>query len=76
MAVPIKAGTSLEFGAPQPLFQTALSSLVNPNYTRNQYAVSGDGQRILIHQPAGKPSLAVVTVVVGWPAALKGRSGS
>ena len=76
MAVPIKAGTSLEFGAPQPLFQTALSSLVNPNYTRNQYAVSRDGQRILINQPASKPSLAVATVVVGWPTALKGRSGS
>ena len=39
MAVPVRNGASLEFDDPQPLFETGVSSLVNPNYNRNQYAV-------------------------------------
>ena len=73
MAVPIKAGSSLQPGTPQRLFEAPVSSNISSSYTRNQYVVTGDGQRFLINQPVGKTSFSAVTVVVDWTAALKNR---
>ena len=73
MAVPVKEGLAFERGRPEVLFQPSVSALVNSSYTRNQYVVSGDGQRFLINEPTGKGSLAAITVVVNWPATLTSR---
>ena len=76
MAVPIKVGSSLQPGTPQRLFEAPVSSNISSSYTRNQYVVTGDGERFLINQPVGRTSFSAVTVVVDWTAALKTRSGS
>jgi hypothetical protein len=69
MAVAVRAGTQLAFDLPQRLFATRMSAQTNPNYTRNQYAVSADGQRFLINEtPSGLAS--VITVVTGWTTSL------
>ena len=76
MGVPIDVGSSPQPGTPQRLFDAAVSSSVYSVYTRNQYVVTGDGQRFLINQPVGTTSPATITVVVDWTAGLKNRSGS
>ena len=76
MAVSVKTGPSLEVEEPQRLFETGVSTFGNPNYNRNHYAVTSDGQRFLIAQPAATSSAASVTVIVGWTASIKGRPGS
>ena len=48
----VRAASSLEVDEPQRLFETGVSAVGNPNYTRNHYAVTSDGQRFLITQPA------------------------
>ena len=74
MAVPINVGSSLQPGTPQRLFEAAVSSNITPGITRNQYVVTGNGQRFLINQPVGKPSFFAITVVVDWAGVLKSRS--
>ena len=74
MAVPINVGSSLQAGNPRRLFEAAVSSNITPGITRNQYVVTGDGQRFLINQSVGKPSFFAITVVVDWPALLRSRS--
>jgi eukaryotic-like serine/threonine-protein kinase len=69
MAVPIKLGSAVEPGTPQPLFPVPafLSSYL-------AYAPSRDGQRFLVNAPAGGESAAAappVTVVLNWQAAIK-----
>ena len=69
MAVSIKSGTIAQAERPVRLFRTELSSgSVISTYTRNQYVVSSDRQRILINQGAAPPS--PITVVVNWTTAL------
>jgi eukaryotic-like serine/threonine-protein kinase len=80
MAVPITVGSStldssLQPGTPQRLFEAPVSSNITSSYTRNQYIVTGDGQRFLVNEPVGKTSFSAVTVIVDWVAALKNRSG-
>jgi serine/threonine protein kinase len=71
MSVAVRAGSTFDAEQPTRLFETRMSVVFNPTYTRNQYAVSRDGQRLLINQtiPAAPPS--PITVVVNWQAALK-----
>ncbi len=76
MAIPIKVGSSLQRDTPRRLFEAPVSSLLSPGITRNQYVVTGDGQRFLINQPVGKPSLFAITVVIDWTRVLKRRSTS
>ena len=71
MAVPVKMGATVDASAPIRLFETAMSSIAIPAYTRNQYIVTADGQRFLINQPAEGASPSPITVVINWPAALK-----
>ena len=73
MSVPVENGPQFEAGRPQMLFEPSVSALANSSYTRNQYVVTGDGQRFLINEPTGKGSLAAITVVVNWPATLASR---
>jgi Tol biopolymer transport system component len=71
MSVAVRVGLSLEAGLPTRLFETRMSNVFNPSYTRNQYVVSADGNRFLINQPASGASPPPITVVVNWPALLK-----
>ena len=71
MSVDVTTAGGFNTSAPGRLFQTQLSTVVNTAYTRNQYAVSADGQRILLVEPTGSP--APITVVVNWPARLRAR---
>jgi eukaryotic-like serine/threonine-protein kinase len=71
MAVALSAGSTIHASAPTRLFETRMANRTTLGYTRNQYVVSGDGQRFLINQPAGEASSSPVTIVVNWPSALK-----
>ncbi|MDA2925227.1 hypothetical protein MYX65_11365, partial [Acidobacteria bacterium AH-259-L09] len=64
-AVAVKAGSSLETGIPQVLFETKVR--VSPLW--DQYCVTGDGQRFLINEPAEDVS-SPITVVLNWTAEL------
>jgi hypothetical protein len=70
VAVSAGAGSTFEAGLPAPLFETRMTVLLGPGFTRNQYAVSADGQRFLVNQPSVEASASPVTVVVNWPATL------
>ncbi len=69
-------GTSLEFSAPRPLFDSGYVNL-SFGHTGNwsTYAVSADGQRFLIPRTesglAGELNNAPITVVLNWTAGLK-----
>ena len=66
MAVPVKAGTTFEPGAPHALFDTELPAAPY----RPQYSVSPDGRRFLLAAPAGEASSSAI-VVQNWTLALK-----
>ena len=68
MAVPIKLGTIVEAGTPQPLFPVfPLPISGNATYS------SRDGQRFLVNVPAGGEAASAqpLTVASNWQAALK-----
>ena len=68
MAVGIGQGASMvEASLPAPLFETRMSTVFNPWYTRNQYVVSADGTQFLINQPVPGASRPSIVVVVNWP---------
>jgi eukaryotic-like serine/threonine-protein kinase len=62
-AVPVTLGSSVEIGTPKALFR-------NPVAT--SYAVSRDGQRVVLNVPAGgAATIPPVTAVLNWAAGLK-----
>jgi Tol biopolymer transport system component len=71
MAVTVATAPVFMAGTPLRLFPTAMSTLVNTSFARNQYVVSRDGERFLLNQPIGEPGSIVVAV--GWPAGLADR---
>jgi eukaryotic-like serine/threonine-protein kinase len=71
MSVDVQTADTFKASAPVHLFQTRLATVLNTAYTRNQYAVSGDGQRFLLCEPAATP--APITVIVNWTARLRQR---
>ncbi len=66
MAVPIRAGSTLEPGAPEALFATGIAVELNID----QYAVTPDGQRFLVIEPVGSSVQTPITVVLNWAAGL------
>ncbi len=64
MAVPIKLSPTFEPGLPIRLFSV-------PTRAGHSYAVSGDGQRFLMINPATREAEPPITVVVNWQKALK-----
>jgi Tol biopolymer transport system component len=66
MSVAISAGSTLEFDAPKPLFQTMFRE-----GAYGSYAVSRDGQRFLLNVPPAPADVTPITVVVNWTAALR-----
>jgi Tol biopolymer transport system component len=71
LSVAVRVGLILEAALPTPLFETRMSNVFNPSYTRNQYVVSADGNRFLINQPPSGAGQPPITIVVNWPALLK-----
>jgi Tol biopolymer transport system component len=66
-AIQVRAGAEgLEASAPQMLFKTRIT--VRP--TSDQFAVTGDGKRFLVLEPAVS-EVTPWTVVVNWPATLQ-----
>ncbi|MGH9588922.1 MAG: hypothetical protein ACRD25_00945, partial [Terracidiphilus sp.] len=69
MAVDVRADSrEFQAGEPKPLFKSALANLA---WWRNSYAVSHDGQRILILVPASEAKPEPIAVVMNWQALLK-----
>ncbi len=68
MSVEIKAGATLESGAPKVLFQTR----IQVNLGLDQYSPSADGQKFLLIEPVGDSDArpTPITVVLDWTAAL------
>jgi serine/threonine protein kinase/Tol biopolymer transport system component len=74
MAVDVKPGSSsLDLGRPHTLFEHATFMNVQPAPTPggNDFAVSADGQRLLLNVLDEKATQSPITVVVNWQAALK-----
>jgi Tol biopolymer transport system component len=66
MAVTVRTGAAFDADAPRALFQTAL----DVSALRQDYSVSGDGQRFLLNTPLDTGAQPM-TVVLNWPALLK-----
>ena len=64
MAVPISLGSTVEFDAALPLFQTML-----PEAAYGAYDVAADGKRFLIPMPPDGRDSTPITVMVNWMAA-------
>ena len=73
MGVAVKTGATFDAAIPTELFPARIAGWTKRNdylYTRNNYAVTSDGQRVLVNVARGSRP-ASITVVVNWPAALK-----
>ena len=68
MAVDVKLGATFEASVPKTLFGTRVLSLTD---FRNQYAVTGDGQRFLINSTTEETGTIPISVVVNWTTDLK-----
>jgi eukaryotic-like serine/threonine-protein kinase len=68
MAVPIELTPAVRIGAPAPVVDAAFVPSNANDYT---YAVTPDGQRILVIEPQTDQARAAITVVMNWTAALK-----
>jgi hypothetical protein len=67
-AVELRTGDRPQLSIPKRLFDTGL---VAPSAGVEQYAVSADGQRILILKPVGDTVRNSIGVIVDWPALLQ-----
>jgi serine/threonine protein kinase len=67
MAVEVKTEPAFQAGTPHRLFDT----LAAPSNTGLTYAVTRDGNRFLIGEPATGASITPATVVLNWEEALK-----
>ncbi len=67
MAVDFGTDPALEWGAPRSLFNTGLN--VDPS--RDQFAVTPDGQRFLLQLPSKAEASIPITVVMNWTGSLK-----
>jgi len=68
MAVEVKTDSSqFEAGIPKLLFDAQIEDVG----WRNQYVVSGDGQRFLVVAPVEKAASTSMTVLVNWASELK-----
>jgi len=78
MAVEVKPGSTFEALATKPLFDVkdvnarglVLRGGAFLGFARDNYAVSGDGQRFLINNTT-ETSTPLITVVLNWTADLK-----
>ncbi len=68
MSVPVKSLAPFEAGEPATLFATHLeaTSVVGVLGDRNQYLVTGDGQRFLLLEPVQSPHANELSVITNW----------
>jgi hypothetical protein len=72
MAVPIKTDSGFDVGAAVPLFEARMfNGPNNATGIRQQYDVTGDGQRFLLNVPIEDTPSLPITVVLNWTTALK-----
>src|SRR5262249_26968462 len=64
-AVKVNPASTLQAGAPKPLFETRIS------YYFLRFAVTGDGQRFLVPTPTGEARSSPAIVVLNWTAGIK-----
>ena len=67
VAVPVETGATFRAGAPQALFSVATRSLSG---SRSVFALSSDGQRILVNQLLEESNRTPISVVANWDAEL------
>jgi hypothetical protein len=58
-------GRSFEPASPQKLFTTKIGTVANA-FSRQQYVVTGDGQRFLLNTPSGDPVTTPITLILNW----------
>ena len=68
MAVDVKAGETFAAGEPKPLFRARLKRTMA---IAGSYDVTQDGQRFLVNITSGDETVAPITLVQNWAAALK-----
>jgi hypothetical protein len=69
MAVPVKVspdGKSLEAGAPSALFLVRIAGGPLAPPVKQQYAVSSDGQRLLVNLAADEGTTPPITLIYNW----------
>ena len=68
MAVPIQFdGTGQpKIDAAVPLFMTNVGGAITQGVTRQQYAVSADGQRFLMHTLVSEANVSPITLILNW----------
>jgi Tol biopolymer transport system component len=67
MSVPIRLDAGgFEAGAPVPLFSTTMRGAEIQSGNRQQYAVSADGQRILMRADTPEPNTRPLTLILNW----------
>jgi serine/threonine protein kinase/Tol biopolymer transport system component len=70
MAATIRTGEKLECGTPWALFDTGITGTGEVSITRDQYAVTRDGQKFLVLKPLSAAAQSPLTVIVNWERAL------
>jgi eukaryotic-like serine/threonine-protein kinase len=69
MAAPVKLspdGQSLEPGTPAALFPVRIAGGPLPGVSKQQYAVSSDGQRFLVNLTADEGTASPITLIYNW----------
>jgi serine/threonine protein kinase/Tol biopolymer transport system component len=68
MGVPIQLGVlgKPEIGDAVPLFKTNVGGAIAQGVTRQQYAVSADGQRFLMHALVEEANATPITLILNW----------
>jgi eukaryotic-like serine/threonine-protein kinase len=69
MATPIKATDRFDVGIPRPLFPAILTNSLTS--TADQYAVTKDAKRFLVHSRPPQSTATPITVVINWPATIQ-----
>ena len=67
VAIDVTSGVTLETGSPKVLFQANMGFNTSSYY----YAVTSDGQRFLVREPASAVAVEPLHVILNWPAALE-----
>ena len=74
MAVPIRLGDGqADIGKPTALFKTNVGGAVTLGVTRQQYAVSRDGQRFLMNTLVAEANASPISLILGWKGERRGR---
>jgi Tol biopolymer transport system component len=74
MSVPIRLiDGGAEIGKATPLFRTNVGGAVSLGVSRQQYAVSNDGQRFLMNTVAVEANATPISLILGWKRGSEGR---